>query len=259
MPKPILPTMKCVCEIIDPDIRPGDVTHFIPTFQTPSICISLEKSKNIVYNKTYAVPCKGFQRTPSAYGFEEYGGQGVDMDALTEVANFERSGKVGGVATEPTPPLHRSIHSYIFRENFTEWPALAKWLFVTPKMNSCQQKGVTPVPISVTDASPWFLNSGDGGERFTKKSMCQPWNTTHSWCPSAFNPLQEPIARYDPEGNYVSNHLNTFLVTIPTCFFASAFTEIQIAYDLVCSLSSLMALGYTLFQSKNVLRMASFL
>ena len=66
------------------------------------------------------LPCKGFQRTSSAYGFEEYGGQGVDMDALTEVANFERSGKVGGVAIEPTPPLHRSIHSYIFRENFTK-------------------------------------------------------------------------------------------------------------------------------------------
>jgi hypothetical protein len=195
------PTTKCVCEIIDPDITPGDVDAFIPTYQSPSICISLSKSV-IDFNLDYAVPCKGFVRTPSQFGLEEYGAQGVDLSALTSLSIDERNGEIGGVSTKPTQNIYRVFYSYVHRQNFTEWPALAKWPYITAKTNTCQQKKITPVPISITDVAPWFLNAGDGGERFSNEDMCQPWNNTHSWCPAASNPLQKPIVSFERNGEW---------------------------------------------------------
>jgi len=195
------PTTKCVCEIIDPDITPGDVNAFIPTYQSPSICISLTKS-GIDFDPVYAVPCKGFVRTPSQFGLKEYGAQGVDVDALADLAIDERKGEIGGVSTQTSQAIYRVFYSYVHRENFTEWPALAKWPYVTAKTNTCQQKKITPVPISITDVAPWFLNAGDGGERFKNANMCQPWNVTHSWCPAVSNPLQEPIEKFDSSGEW---------------------------------------------------------
>ena len=64
---------QCVCETIDPDILPSDVDAFLPTVATPSICISLNKTKTTFeYDENFTVPCKGFSRTPTAYGLEEW-------------------------------------------------------------------------------------------------------------------------------------------------------------------------------------------
>ena len=148
------------------------------------------------------MPCKGFVRTPSQFGLKEYGAQGVDVDALADLAIDERKGEIGGVSTQTSQAIYRVFYSYVHRENFTEWPALAKWPYVTAKTNTCQQKKITPVPISITDVAPWFLNAGDGGERFKNVNMCQPWNVTHSWCPAVSNPLQEPIEKFDSSGEW---------------------------------------------------------
>mmetsp|Transcript_44890 Transcript_44890/g.95562 ORF Transcript_44890/g.95562 Transcript_44890/m.95562 type:complete len:968 (+) Transcript_44890:102-3005(+) len=221
-PKAVVhPTTKCVCEIIDKDISPGDVDAFIPLFQTPSICISTTKS-TISYNVSYAVPCEGFQRTPSYYGFDEYEGQGVNMTAYQELADLERNGFLGGVSAKTTVALYRSLVGYINRTGHTEWPALAKWPYITPKWNTCQQKKATPVPVSITDASPWFLNSGDGGAKFIAPNMCQPWTDEKVWCPGGGprgdtpvgNPLQKNIESYDPLGNYVKLEDGSFFYPI---------------------------------------------
>lgn len=120
------------------------------------------------------MPCNGFQRVPSPYALDEYGGQGVNMDDMEKMAELERFGKFGGTSSlDPTMPFYRSIYTYIQRKNFTEWPALAKWPYITPRQDTCRQKKATAVPISVLDASPWFLNSGDGAAKFTNKDMCQ--------------------------------------------------------------------------------------
>eukprot|EP00985_Skeletonema_marinoi_P022816 scaffold14762_cov210-Skeletonema_marinoi.AAC.11 len=161
---------KCVCETIDPNITPSDVDAYLPTIASPSVCISTEKT-TFAYSKQLAVPCNGFSRTPTALGLQEYGYQGANQALMDTLASFERQGPA--FAAQVSEALYQSGASYNSRRGFTEWPAMGKWPFITPRWNTCQRKNATAMPIGVASS-----------------------------CPSVFNPLQTGIKEYDIMGEW---------------------------------------------------------
>jgi hypothetical protein len=83
------------------------VDHYLPTIASPSICISKNKT-TFAYNDEFAVPCKGFSRTPNALGLQEYEYQGVNKEAMNSLADFGRMGHLGAVDLIATSTLYQT-------------------------------------------------------------------------------------------------------------------------------------------------------
>lgn len=193
--------MKCICDSIAPDIKLGDVTHFVAKLFAPSECIAdPDATEGTHMMGSATIKCEGgFVRTPLAGVDKAFESTGVSKESYDAVAN-----------ALSLPSLNAMMHEYATREGHTEFPFVSKVPFIGP-FDTCAVKGVTNVPLPLRSLTPWISNSPFGSitsPNYAKKNLCLDWSKEWSWCPSFQNPKQNQISSW----NYsISEPSATFL------------------------------------------------
>mmetsp|Transcript_10583 Transcript_10583/g.16159 ORF Transcript_10583/g.16159 Transcript_10583/m.16159 type:complete len:631 (+) Transcript_10583:180-2072(+) len=189
--------MKCICDFVSENLDPSKVDYFTASIIAPSECF--ESSFFSFLDKRAAIPCDGeFVSMPFRNMTASFRAEGFNLEIYSRLVLAEQNLAIILGASA----LVTNTASYIRRVDFTEWPYAAKVPFVFDGIDTCREKGITPVPRPIKGLSPYSNSGGDGSKIFSAGSvatinLCLAVNLLEYFCPAHQNPLLEPVESWD--------------------------------------------------------------
>lgn len=191
--------MKCACLSIDSTVTAANF-FTLPVF-SPTECIERDDYNRIAQG----VKCDGnftFD-SPVRNTLQGFADQAIDIVAYQKLITKEIKQRIA----LDLPGLIETLRTYNNREGFTEWANSGKFPFIIEGLDTCREKGVSPVPWPVDAMTPYLLGIRDPTiPRLSnyKVGLCAVNSLNVYFCPSHDNPLLEPVQTWN-FGNSVFN------------------------------------------------------
>lgn len=196
-------SMKCACLSIDPSILKSEADFFTLPIFSPAECVKREDFGSILQG----VACDGTFSfdSPIEHWLPEYGAQNFNVSDYQSIITEEVEQRIAF----DLPALVDILQKYVSRENFSAWPNMGKFPFVIDGLDSCPEKGITPVPWPVQAMTPYMLGIRD--PTTPRRSdyatgLCAMNAIDTYFCPSHENPLLQPIKQWYFGGSSGSNN-----------------------------------------------------
>jgi hypothetical protein len=186
--------MKCACLAIDPSISASEADFFTLPIFSPTQCVNRGDYNFILQG----VACDGTFSfgSPIKDLLQEFALESFDITQYQELITKEIKQRLA----LDLPGLVDTLKNYTERVGFTEWPNFAKFPFVVPGLDTCQEKNVTPVPWPVLSMTPYMLGIRDPTTpRLSdyKIGLCAINSLDTYFCPSHVNPLLDPVKEWN--------------------------------------------------------------
>jgi hypothetical protein len=192
--------MKCACLAKDATAKKSNF-FTLPIF-SPTSCTERTDFVSIMQG----VQCDGnFSfASPVTDMLEEFAEQAFNVLEYADIIQKEIKQRIA----LDLPGLVTTMKTYNSREGFTEWPDFAKFPFVISSLDTCREKGITPVPWPVQTITPYLLGIRDPTvPRLTnyKVGLCAVNSLNIYFCPAHQNPLQDAVQSWD-YGNRIADN-----------------------------------------------------
>jgi hypothetical protein len=186
--------MKCACYAIDPKISKSAVNFFtLPLFSLTE-CVNRNDYNFILQG----VACDGTFSFNQSLGdwLQEFSNQGFDPSEFKKIVDQEDKQRI----ILDIPALVDNYRKYSSRVGHTEWPNFGKLPYVIDGLDTCSEKGISPVPWPLAAITPYMLGIRDPTtprEAASKIGLCAINALDTYFCPSHDNPLLEPVQEWN--------------------------------------------------------------